>query len=836
MHDKYNSLVEGVVFCRRGSYDYENETIILANCGGDITRLVRKWYTGTPNYGIMLKQNPLKYNADILPAFYSKNNSIVGGNPKPVLSVSYRNQNGILNHMNYQTQSFSEGTAYVNSYNGNLTTIFSVGGTIGGKLPFGLDLVYNTNDVVLNNDYGYGLGYKLSLHQMIKEQPVGDKTYLEYSDEDGTLHYFLNQKTTFDDQGYNTINTENIYYDEDGLDMTITKNSNDYILKDKNGNIKKFIKNGNIAYLSEIEDISGNKNIITYSSGNVITKIVDANDSEVNITYTESTITITSPDKMVILNYSNNKIVNITSLLGTTYFEYNDNNIITKITDINGLKMTYEYYDQKPYKVKKVSHYGLEDVPGEYFDVLYGFDSTTIIDSKGNAKNIIFNSQGSIVSISGLKDKEDINNAYGISQINGTNDGTNPGYNNKLLRTEIPLKYVKNLLTNTSFEQNVNYFPGGSYSTTTISDEEANTGLKSLKIVSHTYDDQIIAYNSNTAYQKGKYYTFSCYVKSTNKLRLQLRYEDKDDQVVEAYSDIIEPSEEFERHDVTIYYPEDANSGLFLRFNIMEVGTAYVDDIQLEEGEVANNYNLIENSDFSNGYSDWNVSAADINTGDELAVADNFEIVTLNNGNKALKTKLNPAYAYSMEKTFNISGKGGDVFNISFWYKNQGIDSNLSEYYGSRAYVSFDYINQDDGHCGIPSPLLNINDEAWQYVSNDFMAEKDYRSITIGIYHEYTANDFYITNMSLFKDIRNVYYEYDEYGNVILENDLDNKNSNLSYDKKNNLIKSIAPDGNCDVFEYDNEISNHLLNGISDLGVSNRRIYDSNENVITTRI
>lgn len=836
MHDKYNPLVEGLVFCKRGYYDYEHETIIPAKCDGDITRLVRKWYTGTPNYGLMLKCNDVKYNPNILPAFYSKNNNSTGVNPKPLLSISYKNQNGILDYMDYQTQNFIEGNTYVNSYNGNLTTIFSIGGTIGGKLPLGLDLVYNTNDVILNNDCGYGLGYKFSLHQVIKEQSIDGKTYLEYSDEDGTLHYFLNQKTVFNDNGYNTTNTENIYYDEDGLNMTITKDDNDYILKDKNGNTKKFIKNGNIAYLSEIKNVSGNKSIITYNSKNMITKIVDANNSEINITYKESAIVVNSPDKIVVLNYSNNKVSSITSLLGTTCFEYNERNIITKITDINGLKIIYEYYDQKPYKIKKVSHYGLENVPGEYFNVLYGFDSTTITDSKGNAKNMIFNSQGSIVSISGLKDKEDINNAYGISQINGTNDGTNPGYNNKILRTEIPLKYVKNLLTNTSFEQNVNCFQGGSYSTVTISDEEYNTGMKSLKIVTHTYDDQIIFYNGNTSFKKGKYYTFSCYVKSTNKLRLQLKYEDKNNQIIEAYSDIINPNEEFERHDVTIYYSEDANSNLFVGFNVMEIGTAYIDDIQLEEGKVTNNYNLLENSDFSNGYSDWNVSKHDINTGDDLSDTENFEIITLKNGITALKTHLNPAYAYSMEKTFSISGKGGDVFNISFWYKNQGIDSNLSESYGSRVYINFDYINQDDGHCGIPSPLLNINDEMWQYVSNDFMAEKDYRSITIGIYHEYTANDFYITNMNLFKDIRNVFYEYDEYGNIILQNDLDNKTSDLNYDGNNNLIKSVTPDGDCDTFEYDNEFSNRLLNGISDLGVSNQRVYDSNENVITTRI
>lgn len=834
MNDKYDSLVEGAIFCTRGYYDLENETIHTSNCGGDITRLVRKWYTGTSNYGIMLKQNPLKYNSDILPAFYSKNNHSTGKNPKPVLSISYRNQNGIENYMNYQIQNFTDGQAYVNNYNGNLTTIFDIGSTISGKMPIGLNLVYNTNDVVLENDYGYGLGYKLNLHQTIKEQPIDDKTYLEYCDEDGTLHYFLNEKASFDESGYNIINTQNVYYDEDGLDMYITKNSDSYVLKDKNGNSMTFTKNGAKAYLTKIEDVSGNKNIIEYSPENAIVRIIDANNNEINLEYDITTMTVISPEETVVLSYLNNQVDSIDSLAGITQFEYNENKVISKIIDVDGIKTIYDYYNQKPYKVKKVSEYGSENTLGEYFELLYDFDSTTIIDSKNNAKNIIFNSQGGVVSTSGLRNKNDIKNSYGLSQINGTSETTiNSGSNNKLLRTEIPLRYVKNLLSNTSFEKNEIKFTNTENVNMAISNETSETGVNSLKATSSS-NNQVLTQSIDVV--KGNYYTFSSYIKNTGNVRLTLSYIDKNGSVVESQSELIKPSNEFERYDVTIEYPEDATSNLTLKIILEDIGTAYIDDIQLEDGEVANNYNLLENSDFSDGFTDWEVSASDNLTGDLLSTNDVFEVVSLPGDLKALKTKMNPAYNYSMEKTFNISGKGGDVFNISFWYKNEGLDTNLSEYYGSRAYVSFDYINQDDGHCGIPSPLLNINDETWQYVSNDFVAEKDYRSITVGIYHEYTANDFYITNMSLFKDIRNVYYEYDEFGNVILENNLDNNSNKYSYNKDNKLIQMTSPKGKKFAIEYDNIIKNRTINGITDMGVSNQLKYDNNNNPIISRV
>jgi len=835
MHDKYDSKIENTFYSNR-SYVDKDGNITPAVCGASITNLVRKWYTGTPNYGIMLKANEEIKLDNSMTMFYTKENNIDGYNPKPILSVSYRNQNGIEDYMDYQEQNFSIGNSYVNNYNGNLTTIFEVGKTISGKMPVELKLIYNTNDVVLNNNYGYGLGYKLNLYQTIKEQAIDGKNYLEYMDSDGTLHYFLNEKTTFGDTGYNTTNTENVYYDEDGLDMTITKNTSDYVLKDKNGNTMKFIKKGSIGYLSEIEDVSGNKNRITYNENNKIIKITDANNAEINISYGDNIITVVSPDETVTLTYLNNKLQSITSLLGTTYFEYNEKNIISKITDINGLQKQYEYYEQSPYKVKKVSEHGIEGTLGEYFNVLYGFDSTTITDSKGNAKNIIFNSQGSIISISGLKSKDDINNAYGISQINGTNDGTNPGYNNKLMRSEIPLKYVKNLLLNTSFENNNIKFTTTDDVDVSISNEASATGLNSLKAVSINSNQEL---TQNINVEKDNYYTFSGYIKNTGNVRLMLRYLDLNGEIIESQSEIIKPCEEFERYDVTIKYPNNATSDLTLKIKLENPGTTYIDDVQLEEGEVANNYNMLENSDFSNGYSDWILKAWNPNTGEDLSTNDKFELVSLDNGIKAVKAKKNPAYYLSMEKTFKISGKAGDAFNLSFWYKNEGILSNLSMDYGSRTYVSFNYKNIDeivDGKCDLTSPELNVNDTSWQYVSNDFVAKKDYESITVGFYHVDDANDVYITNMSLFKDIRSVNYEYDEFGNVITSDNLDNKKTNFNYDKNNQLTKMMDPKGKSFMFEYDNNITDRVINGISDMGISNQTKYDSNNNPVLTKI
>lgn len=837
MNDKFDSLVEGILVASRGYYDYENEIVNPSFCGADITRLVRKWYSGTDNNGLLLKLNSEVHNPDILPIFYSKNNTVVGANPKPLLIVTYRNQNGIEDYMSYQRQSFDNCDMYVNNYNGNLTGIFDIGSIRDNKMPINLNLVYNTNDVVLDNDIGYGLGYRFNYSQTIKEQPIDGITYLEYTDDSGTLHYFLNEKIMYDESsGYSNINTGNEYYDEDGLNFIIIKNTGYYELKDKTGIIMKFDIDNDIGYLTEITDSSNNHIFITYSSNKLITKISNDNNEEINIIYSDLQTTILSPDRTIYINYLNDKLDNITSDLGIIQIQYN-NNLISKVIGENGLQRIYEYYEQTPYKVKKVEEYGINNIKGNYINITYGFDTTTITDSKGRSKNYVFNSQAGIISTSSLKEKDDLKNAYAITDVNDVNNGTNQASNNKLLKSFLPVKYVKNYLLNTSFENDKLYFSGSSYVDISISNEISNTGSKSLKIISNQYDEQIISYSDvNLNVPKGSYYTFSAYVKNTNNLKFALGYNDENNQTIQEFSEKVTPSIDFIRYDVTIFYPTTATSELQIKIYLEEIGTLYIDDIQLETGRVANQYNILENSDFSLGLTDWILEGWDPNTGNSVSTSDKFELITLPDGNSALKIKKNPLYSLSMKKTINISGVAGDTYNLSFWYKNNGVISNLSMDFGSRVYVAFNYINQDDGHCELITPELNINDEAWQYVSNEFVAEKDYDSITVLFTHVNDANEAYITNINLFKDLRSAYFEYDENGNITLMNNFNNKDIIYSYDANNKLVQTINPNGKKFMIEYNNLISNQIINSISDMGISNKVIYDEHNNPVIARI
>ena len=842
MNDKYDSRIEGVFYSTRMHYYDSDGNIILFMAGTELTNLVKKWYADTPNYGILIKENKEVYTNDAIPMFFSKNNSVSGGNPKPLLSVTYRNQNGLESYMDYITQSFSQGKVSINKYNGNLIGIFNIGSTIKGKMPVTLNWVYNTNDVILNQNIGCGLGGRFNLLQTIcqaTEITEENVEYLKYIDEDGTIHYFLNKKVKYDEtNGFVTTNYENTFYDEDGLELVIERSSTNYIMKDKYNNQKKFVIINGIGYLTEIIDTSENKVIISYDSNNRIVKIVDANESEINIIYDSNIIRIISPDQTVTINLNNYCISSIVSILGTTHFTNSTNNLISNITDTNGKKISYEYYEQIPYRIKKVSEYGINNTLGNYFNVSYGYNATTIIDNKNRVKTITFNNYGNPISVSSLKANDDVTKAYGIKleygeTINGVTQNTN-----KLLENQIPLKYVRNLLNDSSFENMESDFIASGESHAVSSTDCAYTGNRSLKVQKGTWD--IEGAYKRVSVSKGKYYTFSGYIKPLYEtMYIQLHYNDSNGNTVSAFSEAISPIDKysstgvFERYDVTIFYPEDAASDLYISF--VEGSIYYIDDIQLEEGEVANNYNMLENSGFENGTTGWTLSAIDENENNVTSSV--FEVVNITDDTKALKVKMNPANYSSFSQSFNVKGKAGDRYTISFWYKNEGFAGMETMGVGSYNNVSFNFnpvVEQQTDM--MVTKAFNSNEKEWQYFSQTFDAPWDFDALEVNFWQSFNANNLYVTNLNLFKDVRSVTYEYDENGNIIASKNLNNEFNQFNYDDNNQLVKMTNPRGKNFSYEYDNNIIDRIIRGTSGTGISNEIEYDENGNIINTRI
>jgi len=807
MHNQYNPRIEGTLESNHSTII--NGELSYFPCEAELTNLVKKWYSYLPNNGILLKTHKEEYCSEVVPTFFSKNNEVQGDSPKPILIITYRNQNGLENYMDYETQSYTKGTIYQNKYNGNLTNVLSLGNTLGKKFPINLSLIYNSNDVLLQKNIGYGLGYQCNFDQSIKKTRIEEIPYLEYHDEDGTIHYFYE--------------TEGKYQDEDGLGYTIEESDTEFQLLDKVGNKKRFHKVGEIAYLTGITNTRGYSITLTRDTSQRITKIEDGDQETISISYTEEKIVVTTLSETITLQYEEGKLIKRIGTTGTISFTYNENQLLKSITDETGKTFEYQYYEIAPYRVWKVQEYGITNTLGNHLEFQYGFDTTTIIDTLGRATTTTYDSQGTICSITNLKAKEDIKDAYGIDYSYGTSDSNK----HKLNEVGMPLQYIKNYFKNTSFET-TNHI---TYENTT---EKSFFGLSSLKIHT-TAENQYITKEFQVP--KGKFYTLSSYFQNEIPLYMILSYQSEDGAIIKA-EEIIPVNTSFERYDVTIDYPNTARTNLTMTIMPKDIGNIYLDAIQLEEGEVANLYNHIQNSSFEDGIEDWTYEVKETNTGIILPRKEGeFERVTLENGINALKVTMDSLRSTSFQKVFPIQGKGGDLYTLTFWYKNEG----LVAYMGYDAPVSnnciikFHYKDQEYGHGLWPSLPFVPNDTEWQYFKVQYKAEYDFDYIEIIFFQEHNANSMYLTNFNFVKDVNSIAYNYDEYGNLKKTTGLNKEINQFTYDKNNQLIKMTNPKGKQSRLEYDNNVTNRILRSISPTGITNEIKYDTFGNPIVTR-
>ncbi len=825
MNNKYDSNIESYFLSTRSGLN--GNTVEPKYSYADITGLVQKWYNNEPNYGLMLKAFEETYNSNVKCGYYfSKDNNVTGDSPKPRLIITYKNFNGLENYMSYTSHGHELGSSHVNNFNGNLTSIFNVANTIGGPLPVNLYLVYNTTDVVDTNktNYGYGLGIKPNLIQIITEDKIENQELLKYLDEDGTIHYFYKDN--------------NIYKDEDGLGLTIELNNNNYIMKDKNSNTNKFIKHSDGKYyLEEIKDTNNKTIKINYDSNNKITKVIDASNKEINITYTNNKISFISPYKTTIVNLTDNKITSIENLGDTTSIYYNSYNLIEKITNSNGLSTKYEYLNDLTYKVSKITEYSNEGNEGNYLEFTYNVKSTTIKDRKGHINTYVFNNRGNVETISNLDKNNDLSNVYGQINTYGQEDSSSV---NKLILSSSMVKPIINLINHSSLEPSIEgttmFFESDNYDKISCeSDNDAHYGTSNEKIISKVNGSEVY---KNISVKKGSYYTFSLYLKNDIPLELSLSYDNKKETI-----NINDINSEYNRYSISINYESNALEDLRITLKALGIGTIKVDDLQLEKGKVANLFNLISNGDFSKGTNEYEISSYKREgtqwNYESIDITPNIEVINIENNINALKIKNSPLLQTSLDKHINIAGKAGDVYELSFWYKNESIEimpdgETTFEPCFTYTNLSFDY-GEEEPDSNEPPYLKPLNND-WHYFSQKFVAKKDYNSLSFNLFDMFTINNLYITNICLFKDLESYSYVYDDEGNLVSVVDLSKETSKFAYNSNNQLIQATTPKGANYKYEYDDNVTDRLIRAISPTGITNSIDYDENNNPIKSVI
>ena len=198
----------------------------------DITVAVKGWYeNNSSNHGIAIRQLR-ELQSDAL--FDSFNKS---GGHLPMLTLSYRDMKGMETYWSSTSHSAGlAGSGSVNTATGNLTFAIGTLTTTDALFAYTPTLVYNsananlynTNTYNSNIPYKYistGYGLKLNYQETIMPVTLTDETgsateYYVWADSDGTEHYFYDG------------DSDGVFNDEDGLQMTLTCNATSYIIED----------------------------------------------------------------------------------------------------------------------------------------------------------------------------------------------------------------------------------------------------------------------------------------------------------------------------------------------------------------------------------------------------------------------------------------------------------------------------------------------------------------------------------------------------------------------------------------------------------------------------
>lgn len=735
MHDKYNEHIEDNFLAVRSSSLSEKVTTSF-----DITNLVKKWYNGLNNYGVMLMAHEETdfINGDVA-KFYSKDNIVSdGSNPSPVLYINYYNMNGLDELMTYQTNKCSYINAKVNTFNGALNVEANITNLKSDTIPFDLKLYYNTYDIVNNKNYGLSSGWKFNYNQTINHYNELDEV-LEYIDADGTALYFYKNLTN--DGTY-------IYYNS-LKDLTIDIRDDDLILKDNNY-YYLFTKCNQNWLLAKIYSANQDNVFIYYDESQRVSRIVTDTSEEIKITYEDTKIIIEANDDKAYLYLESSKIKSLSINDEIVNVRYNEHNLIERISFMKGNSIGYTYDDVLYYRVSKITEFGINDVIGNYVNMEYGINATTIVDNLNRINTYNFNEYGVVESITNVPQQADLTNSLAIAKNIDNNETPFPNCSNMLIR------YIDNYIKNYSFEEQDDVFAGANQLITT---EESYSGSRCLKL---DFSSSSTALSDSITLPIGKTYTFSLYAKSNDNnaiLKLYLEYYQNIEQIVNIEK-LIPLTSEWKKYEISINIENDIDSAvvekdLNIAIDSPSSSIIYCDDFQLEEGAISNPLNIIENSNFNSRLYSWilNVRGEDR----YLSTIPDFEFVTFNNGRKAIKINSDLKKRIELTKRIKFSGLKGDVYDFSFWYKNYGIDSSLTKTRNTSVIVNFintesnatEVLSDDDVNSNLGA--LNCFNLEWQFFCKSIEAPNDYNYIDIYVVSENDSNSLYLTNFSLYR-------------------------------------------------------------------------------------
>lgn len=585
----------------------------------DLTSTFKGWYSDTNTKGFVMEALDTVGSKKVVFKSYTKTST------KPALTLIYKDFTGTESNLSYYTINVgTNAQAAVSDYLGNLVINQTLYEGTGSRMPLSITATYNSinKDTAFENGSASGYGWQFSFNQYVRE--VTDKNLTKagynyiYTDADGTDHYLkLAEGETAK------------WEDEDGLGLTLTKDENNIFI-DNGSTTQTYESTANGGKLLSEKDEHKNTITYTYTDGD-LTKITDGSGREVQLKYKSSTNgkkvvkRITKPDGTgidIAYTTAKDKVTSISFNDGhISQFEYDDDYNLISISGVSDNYMkslpTYKFSYTNG-KVTNITEYGTDGTEGNHLNISYNADNTTVFtDKQGHSETHIFDNSGSTVSVLN-------SNGYATSSEN-----------TGLVINNSANAYTKNYITESTEQTEVGggkyYFVSNGTKGSTASkggkvtvDNSAATeedgyyqylGTTSLKVENPTSEDNS-AFFTGFAHQfkettsNGKDVTFSAYVKTKNVKQiysggsvgaiLKVKCLDSSGKTVKEINSIgLTGTLDWQRISVTANVPSTTASIRVYGLIRYASGTAWFDCIQFEEGNCANNFNALQNSDFS---------------------------------------------------------------------------------------------------------------------------------------------------------------------------------------------------------------------------------------------
>lgn len=585
----------------------------------DLTSTFKCWYSDTNTKGFVMEALDTVGSKKVVFKSYTK------ASTKPALTLIYKDFTGTESNLSYHTINVgTNAQAAVSDYLGNLVINQTLYEGTGSRMPLSITATYNSinKDTAFENGSASGYGWQFSFNQYVRE--VTDKNLTKagynyiYTDADGTDHYLkLAEGETAK------------WEDEDGLGLTLTKDENNIFI-DNGSTTQTYESTANGGKLLSEKDEHKNTITYTYTDGD-LTKITDGSGREVQLKYKSSTNgkkvvkRITKPDGTgidIAYTTAKDKVTSISFNDGhISQFEYDDDYNLISISGVSDNYMkslpTYKFSYTNG-KVTNITEYGTDGTEGNHLNISYNADNTTVFtDKQGHSETHIFDNSGSTVSVLN-------SNGYATSSEN-----------TGLVINNSANAYTKNYITESTEQTEVGggkyYFVSNGTKGSTASkggkvtvDNSAATeedgyyqylGTTSLKVENPTSEDNS-AFFTGFAHQfkettsNGKDVTFSAYVKTKNVKQiysggsvgaiLKVKCLDSSGKTVKEINSIgLTGTLDWQRISVTANVPSTTASIRVYGLIRYASGTAWFDCIQFEEGNCANNFNALQNSDFS---------------------------------------------------------------------------------------------------------------------------------------------------------------------------------------------------------------------------------------------